>query len=59
VVEKALDLDEETKSGIEQIVKEYESYSELGDRETLIADSRLPLYRRRHLRRSSKMPARG
>ncbi|MBO4832339.1 MAG: ferrous iron transport protein B [Oscillospiraceae bacterium] len=40
IVEKALDLDEKTKNEIEEIAKEYESSSELGDRETLIADSR-------------------
>ena len=40
IVEKALDLDEETKSKVEEIAREYESSSELGDRETLIADSR-------------------
>ncbi len=37
---KALDLDEKTIAGIERIVKEYERSSELGDRETLLADSR-------------------
>ena len=40
IVEKALDLDEETKSRVEEIAREYESSSDLGDRETLIADSR-------------------
>ena len=40
IVEKALGLDSETKRKVEEIAREYESSSELGDRETLIADSR-------------------
>ena len=40
VVEKALDLEDDIKSRIKQIAEEYESLSDLGDRETLIADSR-------------------
>ena len=40
LVEKALDLGDETAGRIAEIIKEYEDSSELGDRETLVADSR-------------------
>ena len=40
LVKKALSLPEETQRAVEAIAKEYEASSELGDRETLIADSR-------------------
>lgn len=40
VVEKKLDLDSKTKGAVDQIAQEYEDSSKLGDRETLIADSR-------------------
>ncbi|MGI5970100.1 MAG: ferrous iron transport protein B [Oscillospiraceae bacterium] len=40
IVEKALGLDKPTLDKVESIVREYESAFELGDRETLIADSR-------------------
>jgi ferrous iron transport protein B len=40
LVEKTLGLGEVTKQRIEQIATEYEAASPLGDRETLIADSR-------------------
>ncbi len=40
LVEKALHLDPETAQKADQIAKEYEASSDLGDRETLIADSR-------------------
>ena len=40
LVEKALDLNEITKSRLESVCREYEDAYALGDRETLIADSR-------------------
>ena len=40
LVEKLLNLPEDTSNLVAEIVKEYEHSSELGDRETLIADSR-------------------
>ena len=40
IVEKQLALDEETSAAVSEIAKEYEASSDLGDRETLIADSR-------------------
>ena len=40
LVEKALDLSKETADRISGIIEEYEGSSELGDRETLVADSR-------------------
>jgi len=40
LVEKSLGLQPETSSRAAEIVKEYEDSSELGDRETLVADSR-------------------
>jgi ferrous iron transport protein B len=40
IVEKALALDEETKKALDRIIARYEASSVLGDRETLIADSR-------------------
>jgi len=40
LVEKALKLPEDTASQLSDIVREYEESSELGDRETLVADSR-------------------
>lgn len=40
LVEKSLHLDLETAQKVEQIAEEYEASSSLGDRETLIADSR-------------------
>ena len=40
IVEKALDLPPEVKRQLDALVAEYENSSDLGDRETLIADSR-------------------
>ncbi|RKI71830.1 ferrous iron transport protein B [bacterium 1xD42-67] len=40
IVEKALDLPREVEERLEVLVAEYENSSDLGDRETLIADSR-------------------
>ncbi len=40
IVEKALDLPREVEKKLEVLVAEYENSSDLGDRETLIADSR-------------------
>ena len=40
LVEKALELDGETKKKLQEIIAEYERSSDLGDRETLVADSR-------------------
>lgn len=40
LVEQALNLDEETRWKLSHIVREYESAYPLGDRETLVADSR-------------------
>jgi len=40
LVEKSLNLPEETARSVSEIVQEFEGSSELGDRETLIADSR-------------------
>jgi ferrous iron transport protein B len=40
IVKKALRLDAETAEQVEKIAAEYESSSDLGDRETLVADSR-------------------
>ncbi len=40
LVEKALDLPTETQKKLAQVVAEYENASPLGDRETLVADSR-------------------
>ncbi len=40
LVEKALGLDEETRWKLDHIVQKYESAYTLGDRETLVADSR-------------------
>ena len=40
LVERALGLDEGTKARVDAIAKEYEDAYDLGDRETLIADSR-------------------
>ena len=40
IVEKALELPEGIKKGLDAPVAEYENSSDLGDRETLIADSR-------------------
>ncbi len=40
IVEKALDLPQEVKGRLDALVAEYENSSDLGDRETLIADSR-------------------
>ncbi len=40
IVEKALQLSESEKRRVEEIAEEYGSSSDLGDRETLIADSR-------------------
>jgi ferrous iron transport protein B len=40
IVEQALDLDAQSAAAVERIAAEYEASSELGDRETLIADSR-------------------
>jgi ferrous iron transport protein B len=40
IVEKALNPDTETKAALEKIIARYEAASALGDRETLIADSR-------------------
>ena len=40
IVEESLHLPEDTASQIKEIVQEYEESSELGDRETLVADSR-------------------
>ena len=37
---KALDLPSEVEDRLEEVVAEYENSSDLGDRETLIADSR-------------------
>jgi len=40
IVEKALDLPPDIRTRLEALVAEYENSSDLGDRETLIADSR-------------------
>ena len=40
IVEQALDLPQEVKTRLAALVAEYENSSDLGDRETLIADSR-------------------
>ena len=40
IVAKALDLPSEVEDRLEEVVAEYENSSDLGDRETLIADSR-------------------
>ena len=40
LVEKSLDLTQETSDSVREIIREYEDSSELGDSETLIADSR-------------------
>ncbi len=40
IVEKALNLPQEVKGRLDALVAEYENSSDLGDRETLIADSR-------------------
>jgi ferrous iron transport protein B len=40
IVERKLDLDEQTRAKVDAIVREYEDSDELGDRETLVADSR-------------------
>lgn len=40
LVEQALELDSETEKELQVIIADYESASDLGDRETLIADSR-------------------
>jgi ferrous iron transport protein B len=40
IVEKALNLDAETAKQVEEIAGEYEAASDLGDRETMVADSR-------------------
>ena len=40
IVEKALDLPQDVKQKLAALVAEYENSSDLGDRETLIADSR-------------------
>ncbi len=40
IVEKALNLPQEVKRRLDALVAEYENSSDLGDRETLIADSR-------------------
>ncbi len=40
IVEKALNLPREVKTKLDTLVAEYENSSDLGDRETLIADSR-------------------
>ena len=40
IVSKALNLPQDTQKKLDQIIAEYETSSDLGDRETLIADSR-------------------
>ncbi len=40
LVEGSLALDEDTKNSLDEIIKKYEASSALGDRETLITDSR-------------------
>ena len=40
IVSKALNLPQDTQKKLDQIIAEYEASSDLGDRETLIADSR-------------------
>ena len=40
IVAKALDLPQDTRERLDRVVAEYENSSDLGDRETLIADSR-------------------
>ncbi len=40
IVEEALGLDEKTRAAVEAVAREYESGDPLGDRETMIADSR-------------------
>ena len=40
IVEKALGLDADTRAKVEEIAREYEQGDPLGDRETMIADSR-------------------
>ena len=46
LVADALDLDQETRAGVEKICQSYEDAYVLGDRETLIADSRYQFIQR-------------
>lgn len=46
LVEKALELDQDTKARVDAVCKEYEGAYALGDRETLVADARYQFIQR-------------